>query len=96
VERRCFGWGRVARLRRTGGGAQPGVRCFHRFPMRGEAVGGGGFGLPHGTTSNVTARSDSAPVVGARPAFWHPVRGAGVGGGGVPGGVRFARPPAIF
>ena len=65
--------------------AEPGVRCFHRFPMRGEAVGGGGFGLPHGTTSNVTARSDSAPIVGARPAFWHPVRGAGLGGGGVPG-----------
>ena len=33
----------------------------------------------------MTVRSDSAPVVDARHAFWHPVRGAGVRGGGVPG-----------
>jgi hypothetical protein len=66
-------------------GPKPGVRCFHRFPMRREAAWGGEPGLPHGTMWRVTARFDSAPVVGARHAFWHPVRGAGVRGGGVPG-----------
>jgi hypothetical protein len=41
-----------------GGGAvrrcsEPGVRCFHRFPMRREFAVGGEYGLPHGTTGRV-------------------------------------------
>jgi hypothetical protein len=34
-------------------GPQPGVRCFHRFPMRGEVAWSGEPGLPHGMTFGV-------------------------------------------
>jgi hypothetical protein len=84
VERRGFG-----------AGAELGVRCFRRFPMRGEAGWSGEVGLPHGTMWCVTARSDSAPVVGARYAFWHPVRGAGACVRGRSGGVASLDPRLI-
>ena len=69
-------------------GEEPWHRQFNavrRLPLRREVAWGGSPGLTHGTTWCVTARRDSAPVVGARPAFWHPVRGAGACGGGQPG-----------
>ncbi len=81
-----------------GGGvarAQLGVRRFRRFSMRGEAGWGGEVGLPHGRTWCVTTRSDSAPVVCARYAFWHPVRDADACVLGWSGGVASLDPRLI-
>jgi hypothetical protein len=48
IERRVFGRGAGGE-----GGAGPGVRCIHRFPMRRESAWGGEYGLPHGMTCGV-------------------------------------------
>jgi hypothetical protein len=79
VERRWFGWGPVAR-------PKPGVRCFHRFPMRREVAVGGEPGLPHGTTFGMRQRDPIQPWSWAPgPRSGTPFGVLACAGGGVPG-----------
>jgi hypothetical protein len=45
---------------------RPGVRCFHRFPMRRETAVGGEYGLPHGTAGRVKGGPDPGQSSGRR------------------------------